>query len=113
MQRRVHVDLLATAIDTLDRLVRARDGTVFVYLPPDLRAQEIQLEDARYDFRTPAKDRVLRGRPFTCAVFHWIPPGAYTVRCKPAQLETVVEVQAGVLTQVDWRTAFAGWRSCP
>jgi hypothetical protein len=94
----------------LDRLLHAWDGAVFVYLHPDLRAQELQLEVDRYDFRTRTKDRLLRGRPFTCAIFHWIPPGAYTVRCKPAQLEAIVTVEAGVLSQVDWRGAFAGWR---
>jgi hypothetical protein len=96
---------------SLDRLLRARDGTVFVSLNPALRAQEVQLEDERYDFRTQAMARLLRGRPLTCAIFHWIPPDAFTVRCKPARLEAVVMMQAGVLTQVDWRRAFAGWRA--
>jgi hypothetical protein len=110
MQRRVTVDLLATEIDSLDRLLRARDGVVFVYLDPRLHALELQLEDDRYDFRTQAKDRWLRGRLFTCAIFRWIPSGTYTLRYNPARLEAVVTVRAGELTQVDWRATFTGWR---
>ncbi|MGE0544158.1 MAG: hypothetical protein AB7R89_28665 [Dehalococcoidia bacterium] len=108
MQRRRNVDLLATEIDTLDRIVRARDGTLFVYLPPTWHWYEIQVENERIDYRTRAKERLLRGRPFVCAIFHWIPAGMYTVRCKSGKrVESVVTVQAGVLTQLDWRQADA------
>jgi hypothetical protein len=105
MQRRVKVDLLATEIDALDRIVRSRDGTVFVYLPPGFVWYEIQIEDEHFDFRARTKERLLRGRPFVCAIFHWIPAGTYSVRCTSMKLETTLAVKAGVLTQVDWRKA--------
>jgi hypothetical protein len=66
LRRRLHVDLLATVIDSLDRLVQAWDGPVVVYLTPTLRAQDVQLEDERSDFRTRAKDRLLRSRQCIC-----------------------------------------------
>jgi hypothetical protein len=81
---------------------------VFVYMPPNTTWSEVQLEDERYDHRTQAKERLLKGRPFVCAIFHWIPPGMYTVRCKSVKLEAEVEVRAGVLSQVDWRKTLVG-----
>jgi hypothetical protein len=103
MQRRMNVTLRLDTIDTPARLVNLHSGAVLVYLPPDLLGTDLQLENARFDYRTQVRQRQLRGRPFACAIFHWILPGTYTVRCKPAHRETDVAVQAGVLTQVDWR----------
>jgi hypothetical protein len=76
----VTVDLLATAIESRDRWPRARDGTVVVCLDPALRPQDVQREDADFDFRTPTKARYLRSRPMVGAIFHWIRSGTYTVR---------------------------------
>ena len=105
LARRWYNTLQLTEVNDPTPLMTPNDGAVIVYLPPPLAGQEVQLADEHLDWRTEPKNRVLRGRPFTCAIFHWVRPGRYVLRCRPAARETEVEVAATQLVQVDWRNA--------
>ena len=103
LARRWQTTLQLTELDDPSRLLNSLDGAVIVYLPPAAAGQELQLADARRDCRTDAMDRRLRGHPFTCAIFHWVPPGRYMLRWPSVGRERTVAVTAGQLVQVDWR----------
>ena len=111
-KRGITSTLHLTTIDTPDRLRSTWDGALIVYLPPGGVGREVQLEDARLDYRTEARERQLRGRPFVCAIFQWVRPGRYRLRCAAADrtmaMEVAVAVRAGVLMQVDWRRPAVG-----
>lgn len=103
MKRRVNLTLQITTIDSPHGLLSAHDGAVIVYFGRDSGAYEVQLEGDALDIHARPKVRKLRGKPFLCAVFAKVRPGAWVARCPWSKREEVIEVRARELAQVDWR----------
>jgi hypothetical protein len=82
-------------------------GALVVYTDPELLHSEIEISPADDDGDRSHKDvleRVLGGRSLYAAVFDRLPGGRYTLWQADVARARRVEVEAGKVAELDWRT---------
>jgi hypothetical protein len=82
-------------------------GALVVYTDPELLHAEIEISPAADDGDRSHKDvleRVLGERSVYAAVFDKVPGGTYTLWHRNVPRSRGVDVQAGTVAELDWRT---------
>ncbi len=90
-------------IDHLHEILSADTGAVIVYGPPAVRGFDIRLTGHDHEWITAFVPRLVRGQPLMTALFAHRLPGQYRLTVRYPGWETEVTVEAGRVSQVDWR----------
>jgi hypothetical protein len=100
--------LVPDVINTAEELFGLGGNAIVVFVA-DTKAGGVVLVSRQDDgkmFEARLQQRVIKGRPFVCAVFPGLGPGTYNVHgVAGVSLErtTVVSLSGGRVAQVDWR----------
>jgi hypothetical protein len=89
-------------------------GALIVYTDPVLHGAEIEISGSKDDGSRSHKDvleRSIDGHPTYAAVFDLLTQGSYTLWVEDNPCARSIEVEAGRVVELDWRTTTAPHRT--
>jgi hypothetical protein len=95
---------LRPVINDATEIVDAERGAIVVYGCDKMKGLVCYIVHRGFVTSVIFESRSIKRRPYICAVFGHVEPGQARIMCEAAGKRAGVEVEAGKVSQVDWRS---------